>query len=174
MKPVGRKPTCYCGVCSTCKKREQGRRWRLAHPDDAKERSRRFRAENPEGNKRAQDKYRLARGAKAYRAYTLKSKFGISLEEYDRLFVEQGGVCARCSAPETGIEIRTGRRITLAVDHCHYSAVVRSLLCRSCNQRLGFFESDLDRLRGDLRYLIRHRSLAVRLMVETIREVGLG
>lgn len=67
------------------------------------------------------------------REYELRSRYGISSEEYDRLLQEQGGACAICAG-----SCPTGRR--LAVDHDHETGRVRGLLCATCNQRLAWFE----------------------------------
>jgi hypothetical protein len=67
----------------------------------------------------------------------LKRAFGLSSVEYDVLFLEQGGVCAICSQPETTIDPRLGTPRRLAVDHDHETNLVRGLLCRKCNVALG-------------------------------------
>jgi hypothetical protein len=79
-------------------------------------------------------------------------KYGITYEEYERLFAEQGGRCAICGdTPE--------RR--LYVDHDHsccpgYKACgtcVRGLLCERCNKGLGFFRDNIEALRTAIKYL---------------------
>lgn len=52
----------------------------------------------------------------------LKSKYGITFEEYKEMFDKQAGLCAICGLPETN-----GK--SLAVDHCHITGKVRALLC---------------------------------------------
>lgn len=78
--------------------------------------SRRYRSK--EG---AQDKRRDAR---------LRKEYGISLEEYNRVLVKQGGVCAICKTS-------CSRGTNLVVDHDHTSGKVRGLLCRLCNLAIG-------------------------------------
>jgi hypothetical protein len=63
------------------------------------------------------------------RAAHYQARYGITLEDYDRMFSEQGGTCALCDKP-----CATGRR--LAVDHCHATGAVRGLLCVKCNSAL--------------------------------------
>lgn len=79
------------------------------------------------------------------RARQLLRKYGITLEQYDILLEEQGGVCALCGQPETAFEATTREGIQpklkrLAVDHDHDTGEVRGLLCLLCNTRLGYFE----------------------------------
>jgi hypothetical protein len=64
------------------------------------------------------------------RRLKLKRKYGMSLEEFDRILAEQGGACAICG--QTSNE-------TLCVDHCHQTGKVRGLLCRRCNGGLGCY-----------------------------------
>jgi hypothetical protein len=80
------------------------------------------------------------------RAKALKSHYGMSLEQYDALLEEQGGVCAICGErPEKH----------LCVDHCHETGTVRGLLCRRCNFGLGYYKDDLRRTMGASAYLRR-------------------
>jgi hypothetical protein len=88
--------------------------------------------------------------AASSRAYALKSRYDISVSEYDRLLALQGGKCAICGRPPG--------RVRLAVDHDHKSGAVRGLLCgrapkRNCNQGLGYFSDSPERLRAAADYL---------------------
>lgn len=80
--------------------------------------------------------------------------YGITLDEYQRLYAEQGGVCARCGGG-------AGSKLRLAVDHCHQTGRVRGLLCGPCNTYLGRLLANLHLLESDLKYLeaetIAHR-----------------
>src|SRR6266404_1578474 len=69
--------------------------------------------------------------AEARRSNRLK-RFGITLEEYDRLFELQLGGCAICK------QISGGKR--LAIDHDHDTGEIRGLLCVSCNTAIGKLE----------------------------------
>lgn len=82
--------------------------------------------------------------------------YGMTITEYDRLFEEQGGVCAICGKPETA-KTRYGTPKQLAVDHCHRTGKLRGLLCIRCNTWLGYQEKDPERLIRAADYLKRHR-----------------
>jgi hypothetical protein len=69
------------------------------------------------------------------RADHLRRKFGITLDTYDEMLAEQGGVCAICERPRRD-------DISLHVDHEHETGRVRGLLCFRCNNALGDFEDD--------------------------------
>lgn len=82
------------------------------------------------------------------RRSNLQRMYGISLEEYQRMFDAQGGRCMICVSPP-------GKK-PLAVDHCHTKGEVRSLLCGNCNTGLGMFKDDIVILRRAIRYLSYH------------------
>lgn len=62
-------------------------------------------------------------------------KYGMTQADYDRIFLEQGGVCRLCGSPPQPAKPRHAAR--LSVDHCHETGRVRGLLCQLCN--LGVF-----------------------------------
>jgi hypothetical protein len=72
--------------------------------------------------------------------------FGITLEEYERLYEAQNCVCAICGNPNS-----KGR--LLSVDHDHVTGKVRGLLCQKCNTGLGMFNDNLALLASALEYL---------------------
>lgn len=80
----------------------------------------------------------------AMRARKLLRSFGLTIEDFDRMFEDQCGVCAICHQPETTVDNRwagAGVRVRrLSVDHDHVTGQVRGLLCMKCNTRLGYFE----------------------------------
>lgn len=89
------------------------------------------------------------RNPSASRLRNLKSKYGITREDYLSLLDSQGGVCAVCKKEEsTG-----GRSSWLYVDHCHRTGLVRGLLCSKCNKGLGMFEDDMARMESAIGYL---------------------
>lgn len=56
-------------------------------------------------------------------------RYGITLDDYERMLEWQRGCCAIC-----------GEEKELVVDHDHVTGEVRGLLCRGCNFQLGFVE----------------------------------
>lgn len=75
-----------------------------------------------------------------------KTKYGLTLAQFDAMLVAQGFECAICSTPLTD-----GRRTS--VDHCHATGKVRGLLCGHCNSGLGFFKDSPDKLFAAATYL---------------------
>jgi hypothetical protein len=90
--------------------------------------------------------HRSPGGQERSRGRWLRSKFGISLEEYNELWARQDGRCAICRKPDPDGH-------WLAVDHCHNTGKVRGLLCKLHNRALGQFGDDIELLRAAIRYL---------------------
>jgi hypothetical protein len=85
---------------------------------------------------------------KACRETRLRKKYGITIEDYDRMFAEQSGRCKICDTTDPG----HGRR-HLAVDHNHETGEVRGLLCYQCNLGLGCFQDNKESLEKAILYL---------------------
>lgn len=109
------------------------------------------------------DKAQVSAQNKAYRAANqhlvrdqmYRSKFGITLTEYESKLASQNGVCAICGRPETGT--RHGKVKALAVDHDHATNEVRDLLCGKCNPMIGYAEDNIEILQNAINYLRRHK-----------------
>jgi len=82
------------------------------------------------------------------RAKWLRSTYDMTVEQYDQMFAEQGGVCKVCKKPETHIDPKTKRVRPLAVDHDHSTGAIRALLCNLCNTTLGKMDEDPERIRA--------------------------
>lgn len=105
-------------------------------------------------SKSAYDKeYKVLR-ADHIRSHRLKTEFGIDLEEYQRLFLTQNGVCDICAKPET--EMRSNKVKWMAVDHNHTTGAVRGLLCTACNKMIGLAGDSKDTLAKAIKYLEKH------------------
>lgn len=81
----------------------------------------------------------------------LRTKYGITIDQYEELAARQEGRCAICRRlPEEGAMRKPGRLgPVLSVDHDHACCpdtahscgkCVRGLLCGKCNRMLGFIE----------------------------------
>ncbi len=84
----------------------------------------------------------------------LKKRFGITLEDYEIKYEEQGGVCAICKQLET-LVIR-GKLYNLAVDHNHETGKIRELLCSRCNMMLGALEKNIELIEPMIDYIHKH------------------
>jgi len=79
-----------------------------------------------------------------------KSKFGISLEEYEAKLEAQNYCCAICNTPQDSFSMR------FAVDHNHTTGAVRGLLCGQCNVAVGMTKEDITILTNMISYLIQY------------------
>ena len=86
-------------------------------------------------------KYTIARKSE------LKNKYGLTLEDYEKLFESQNGVCAIC-------EKREQQNKLLAVDHNHKTGAIRGLLCSLCNTAIGKLNDDPILIKKALNYLV--------------------
>ena len=78
---------------------------------------------------------------------SLRRKYNITREDYDRMYAEQDGKCAICRKTESAHHQTTGAPRALAVDHNAETGEVRGLLCFRCNTSIGKFEHDPELLR---------------------------
>ena len=120
-------------------KRKTAREWKQNNPEKVRRYNRehkaRWYAADP----------RRARNAQ------LKKHFGITIIEWERMWIEQNGCCAACGgamrSPEDSRLSRGKASDSAAVDHCHVSGKIRGLLHMACNTLIGMAEHDADRLR---------------------------
>ena len=113
--------------------------------------------ETPKGRevlRRIANKYN---GSPTGRNYKLKHDFNISLDDYNKLMVEQNGVCAGCLKPFP--------HRNLGVDHNHKCCsgdkscgkCIRGLLCVKCNATLGMCEDSIPVLKRLIVYLEKYQ-----------------
>lgn len=91
-----------------------------------------------------QEKKRIRRGT------YLKSKYGVTIEQYELMLIDARGVCQICGQDEVGHKGRA-----LSVDHCHRTGVVRGLLCSMCNTAIGKFKDDPELMEKAAAYVRR-------------------
>ncbi len=76
------------------------------------------------------------------RKFRLKTRYGISVEEYDKLLLLQEDRCPVCK-----------KRSPTHVDHDHDTGAVRGILHPFCNQLLGLAQENVETLKGAIEYL---------------------
>ena len=79
------------------------------------------------------------------RRRNLMRKYGMTLEQWQDLFEEQGSCCAICFEPLRASDAHT--------DHDHVTSDVRGILCPGCNNGLGAFRDSPTSLRRAAEYV---------------------
>jgi len=80
----------------------------------------------------------------------LKTKYNMTVAEWEVLFNSQGRCCANPSCQATEPNDPRGYWHT---DHNHLTGTVRGILCRKCNLALGHVNDSTDLLGGLIEYL---------------------
>jgi len=159
--------TCQCGkrkvreakTCRTCcfppltdeerkrRAREASRKW---YQENKSRKSRAWNLRNPD-RVRANSKKWWEKNRESYvlkrRIYVLKSKYGLTLQEWEMMVLTQRNSCALCQK-----EFKNRRSIN--VDHCHKTGKVRGLLCTPCNRGIGVLGDDEEGLERALKYVL--------------------
>jgi hypothetical protein len=81
----------------------------------------------------------------ARRETLLKSKYGMSVEQFETLLKKQKNRCPICLR-------EFGEKLKPFVDHCHNASHIRGLLCTMCNSAEGYIQT-VDNARRLLRYM---------------------
>ena len=89
--------------------------------------------------------------SKKARDCSLKRRYGLTHEEYSKMWESQGGCCRVCGQPES-VKFKGAIKL-LAVDHCHKTSKIRGLLCNNCNRAIGMLKDDPEILRKAASYL---------------------
>lgn len=80
---------------------------------------------------------------------SLKYKYGLSIERYEEMLVEQNGRCSICGY------LFGQKKSDCYVDHCHTTMLVRGLLCQHCNSAIGHARDNPTVLRSAADYLLK-------------------
>ena len=99
--------------------KEERKEYQKAHKEHLNECTKQWRKNNPE----------------KYRATKIKCLYGLSHEDWQKIWENQDGRCVIC-----------GKRFTKPsmafVDHNHKTGKIRGLLCVKCNSGIGYFNDD--------------------------------
>lgn len=92
------------------------------------------------------------KGAEVMWRANLRNKFGMTVGDYDRMLLEQNGVCKICKLPQS--RARNTRPDRMCIDHCHSSDIIRGLLCSECNCLLGYAKDNTQTLLDAVEYIL--------------------
>lgn len=77
----------------------------------------------------------------------LKLVYGITIEEWNKVFFEQNGCCAICGIHQSELNRQ------LDIDHNHRTGKIRGLLCNNCNRMIGIAKENKNVLQNAIDYL---------------------
>ncbi len=118
--------------------------WKQANQDHLQT----YREANQEHIRQYEKAYKQAHSEQR-REQKLMARYGITLAEYEEMFMRQFGLCAICGRPP-----KNGK--PLHVDHCHKTGLLRELICMHCNSLLGYADDNSAVLKRAIKYLERH------------------
>jgi 5-methylcytosine-specific restriction endonuclease McrA len=82
--------------------------------------------------------------------HKLWQKYRLPLEAWDKMLIDQCGLCGICSKPMTGPK-------DPAVDHDHKTGKIRGLTHDNCNRAIGLMGDDPEALLSGAKYLLDHK-----------------
>lgn len=82
-----------------------------------------------------------------WRKITIKHRYNLTPDEYNKIFTRQKGRCAICGRHQSEFKKR------LYIDHNHRTKIIRGLLCCNCNFILGAAQDDIEILQSAIEYL---------------------
>lgn len=160
--------------CHQCKI-DKDRRWKNRNKEQHIATSKRWKKENREhylewqrqDREKDPEKYRKwsrelkSKNRKKIRKQEICRIHGLKLDQYEQMIIDQENKCYICGKEEQ-TRGRGGDIMPLCVDHCHKSEAegnykVRKLLCRMCNQGIGFFKDDIDLMKKIISYIEEHQ-----------------
>lgn len=136
---------CYCRRCESARKkearasnpgliivhRENGKKWYIKNKEHKLNKNKEWKENNPS----------------KWRNINLKSRFGITNEDYNQILEKQNNCCPICGKHKDEF------KEFMAVDHCHKTGQVRGILCRKCNLGIGHLNDDIFLLEKSINYL---------------------
>lgn len=131
----------WCLVCASGYSKTKYNR----NPTEGRKRVQSFRESNPSYSSEYQRNRRKFFPEKVKDAQ-LRHKYGISIDDWNRMFKQQKGACAICKA----------KKVCLCVDHNHRTGAVRELLCAQCNYAIAHLKDSATLALEAARYLKRH------------------
>lgn len=108
------------------KQKSAARVWYHTNKEKSRNAGRKWRKNNPEKQKIKQ------------RRSNLIKNYGITIEDYDRMYLDQWGMCPICGdSKKSASMVNVKTHEVLHVDHNHTTGKVRALICSRCNFLLG-------------------------------------
>jgi hypothetical protein len=131
--------------------KQYNKEYRKKHYQKLKEIKKKWR-ESEEGKEICRLNQKRFRDSQNGKDYRLRYNYGISLEDYNLLLMNQQHSCKIC-----GKEFQLDNPHDIHVDHDYTTGKVRGLLCQKCNMAIGLFNDDINKLLTAIKYLEDNR-----------------
>ena len=148
---IGPKQTCSSD-CNKVNGKRLSKEWIIKNPEKVKKRAKAWRDDNLDQARAASRKSAAITrrdNPRVVKHRKLKSSYGISLEDFEKMLELQSHSCSICSFPFDYTSQSKGPH----VDHDHETGKVRMILCRFCNNLLGYSNDDVRILESAIIYL---------------------
>lgn len=145
------KQTCSL-ECNKLNGKRLSKEWTIKNPEKVNERAKNWRDKNLEKTRLASRKSAAITrrdNPRVIKHRKLKSSYGISLEDFEDMLQSQSNRCAICGFSFDYTRQSKGPH----VDHDHKTGKVRMILCRFCNNLLGYANDDVRILESAITYL---------------------
>ena len=123
----------YC-IDNKEKKKKARQEWYKANQERVDNKSKQWRKDNPDKMLGYTKKYNKSSTEKRRRS-TIKYRYGLSYEDWQKIWDNQNGQCIICEKPFISPS-------DACVDHNHKTGEVRGLLCHRCNCGIGYLNDD--------------------------------
>lgn len=128
------------------KRKEYDKRYYDKHKEKILEHHKEYRNKNKKKVLECNRKYNKSK-IDVIRNRQLKHNFGITLEQYNEIFIIQNGCCDICGRHQSEFSK------ALVVDHDHKTGKIRGLLYDNCNHGIGNFKDNIETLQKAINYL---------------------
>lgn len=85
--------------------------------------------------------------------YNLKYIYGLTLEQYEQMKIDQDYRCAWCNRHVSEFNARG-----FCIDHCHVTGEIRRLLCDQCNKAEGLLNKSWPEMVAIINQIVKDRN----------------
>lgn len=128
----------------------QVKKYKETHQDKVSDREKQYRIVNKELITKQKKDYRLKyleKHALWERSTRLKNRYGITIEDYNKLLRDQNNCCAIC------LQSMSNEKCNPSIDHDHETGKVRGLVHKTCNIMIAYANENPLILTNAINYL---------------------
>ena len=131
-------------------RKERNEEYYKNHREEILKRTAQYQKDHPEDTRKNQKRW-YENNKDHSRRYQIQHLYGLSYEDWFKMWESQDGKCAICGRPFT-------EPSDACVDHNHETGETRGLLCTRCNLGLGYMEDSEFEIKAT-EYLLRRGTI---------------